>query len=165
MFLNRIDLDDAIKRWCEIILKSLPWDRLGGYVALRKHDLTIELHELDEDGDLIVFTTDGEAVVARFRSAYPFIVTYAGNPGYPLEYLVWLSFQMQANFERLGALEISATYQDEDDDIESMAAVALGFSRQVDLEGFMARFDGKDLSQHPLLGYEVYVSEVGERDA
>ena len=56
MFLNRIDLDDAVRRWRDIILTSLPWDRLGGYVALRKHDLTIELHDLDEDGDLILYS-------------------------------------------------------------------------------------------------------------
>lgn len=163
MFLNRIDLDDAVKRWRDIILTSLPWDRLGGYVALRKHDLTIELHDLDEDGDLIVFATDGEALIDRFRSVYPFTVTYAGNPGYPLEYLVWLSFHMQANFERLGALEMSAAYEDEDGDVESISALAMGFSRQADLEDFITRFDGKDLSKDPVFGYEAYVSEVRDK--
>ncbi|MBD9524822.1 hypothetical protein IB262_33660 [Ensifer sp. ENS02] len=160
MFLNRINLDDAVSRWRDIILTSLPWDRLGGYVALRKHDLQIELHDLGEDDDLLVFATDGEVFIHRFCSGYPFIVTYGGNPGYPLEYLVWLSFHMQANFERLGVLEFCATYEDEDGDIESMSAVAMGFSRQVDLEDFIARFDGKELSHDPLFGYEAYVSEV-----
>ncbi|WP_457588578.1 hypothetical protein [Ensifer canadensis] len=160
MFLVRTDLDEAIKRWRDIILTSLPWDRLGGYVALRSHDLTIELHDLDEESDLLIFATDGEALADRFRFTYPFVVTYGGNPGYPLEYLVWLSFHMQANFERSGALEVSATYEDEDGDIESMSAVATGFSSQADLEDFIERFDGKDLSQDPLFGYAVYVSEV-----
>ncbi|MBD9640517.1 hypothetical protein IB277_29915 [Ensifer sp. ENS07] len=160
MFLVRSDLDEAIKRWRDIIMTSLPWDRLGGYVALRNHDLTIELHDIDEDTDLLIFVTDGEALAERFRLAFPFVVTYGGNPGYPLEYLVWLSFHMQANFKRLGVLEVSATYEDEDGDIETMSAVAMGFSRQTDLEDFMTWFDGKDLSQDPLFGYEVYVAEV-----
>lgn len=162
MFLNRIDLDDAVSRWRDIILTSLPWDRLGGYVAFRKHDLTIELHDVGEDDDLLVLATDGDAMIDRFRSGHPFVVTYGGNPGYPLEYLVWLSFHMQANFERLAALELSATYEDEDGDIESMSAVAMGFSRQSDLEDFVTRFDGKDLSQDPLFGYAVYMFEVGK---
>ncbi|MBZ7927094.1 hypothetical protein LAC81_34630 (plasmid) [Ensifer adhaerens] len=126
MFLVRIDFDDAIERWRDIILTSLPWDRLGGYVALRKHDLTIELHDIGENSDLLVFATDGEALADRFWSVYPFVVTYEGNPGYPLEYLVWLSFHMQANFDRLGVLEMSASYEDEDGDIESMSAVSMG---------------------------------------
>ncbi|WDZ80421.1 hypothetical protein PWG15_21775 (plasmid) [Ensifer adhaerens] len=163
MFLNRIDLDDAIRRWRDIILTSLPWDRLGGYVALRKHDLTIDLHNLEEESDLLAFVTDGEAMIDRFRLAYPFIVTYGGNPGFPLEYLVWLSFHMQANFERLGALEMSAFYADEDDGTESMEALAMGFSGQGDLADFMARFDGKDLSLDPMFGYEAYISEVRGR--
>lgn len=163
MFLVRTDLDVAITRWREIILTSLPWDQLGGYVALRKHDLTIELHNLDEDSDLLVFATDGEVLASRFRSAYPFVVTYGRNPGYPLEYLVWLSFHMQANFDRLGVLEMSATYEDEEGDIESMSAMAMGFSRQADLDDFIARFDGKDLSQDLLFGYDAYLLKVGEK--
>lgn len=165
MFLNRIDLDDATGLWRDIILTSLPWDRLGGYVALRKHDLTIDLHNIDEDSDLLVFVADGEAMIDRFRLAYPFIVTYRENPGYPLEYLVWLSFHMQANFERLGALEMSAFYADEDDGTQRMEALAMGFSRQADLEDFMARFDGKDLSLDPLFGYEAYICEVAGQTA
>jgi len=34
---------------------------------------------------------------------------------------------------------------------------------QADLEDFIARFDGKDLSQYPLFGYDAYLSEVGEK--
>ncbi|MBK5570026.1 MULTISPECIES: hypothetical protein [Ensifer] len=162
MFLTRIELDDAIQRWRDILLTSLPQDKLSGYVALRKHDLTIELHNMEEESDLLVFVTDGEMLIDRFRLAYPFIVTYEGNPDYPLEYLVWLSFQMQANFDRLGALEMSAAHAGEDDEPESMEAVALGFSRQADLQDFMARFDGKDLSRDSLFGYEAYVSEVAQ---
>ncbi|HEV7309905.1 hypothetical protein [Ensifer sp.] len=160
MFLVHTDLDEAIQRWRDIMFASLPSDRLGAYVALRKHDLTIELHDVDEDNDLLVFATEGEALAERFRLAYPYVVTYAGNPGYPLEYLVWLSFHMQANFDRLGVLEVSATYEDQGGEIENMSAVAMGFSHQGDLQEFIDRFDGHDLSQDPHFGYEVYVSEV-----
>jgi hypothetical protein len=70
---------------------------------------------------------------------------------------------MQANFDRLGVLEMSATYEDEEGDIESMSAMAMGFSRQADLDDFIARFDGKDLSQDLLFGYDAYLLEVGEK--
>ncbi len=160
MFLVRTDLDEAIQRWRDIIFASLPSDRLGAYVALRKHDLTIELHDVEEDSDLLVFASEGDALAERFRLAYPYVVTYAGNPGYPLEYLVWLSFHMQANFDRLGVLEVSATYEDQGGEIENMSAVAMGFSHQTDLEEFIDRFDGQDLSKDPHFGHEVYVAEV-----
>ncbi len=67
---------------------------------------------------------------------------------------------MQANFDRLGVLEVSATYEDQGGEIENMSAVAMGFSHQTDLEEFKDRFDGQDLSQDPHFGHEVYVAEV-----
>ncbi|HEV7310135.1 hypothetical protein [Ensifer sp.] len=160
MFLKPLDLREAFEQWRDIVLTSLPSDKLGGYVALRRHDLTIDLCSLDGDSDLLVFLLESEALVERFRLGYPYIVTYGGNPGYPLEYLVWLSFQMQANFERLGALEMSAFHANEDDDTQSIEALAMGFSRQTDLDAFVVRFDGKDLHLDPVLGYQAYLSEV-----
>ncbi|MCY1371857.1 hypothetical protein D9M68_678920 [compost metagenome] len=158
MFLNRIDFDETCERWKDIIATTAPWDEIGGYLALRKHDLTIDLHNMDQDTDIGAFVVDGEAMISKFQLAYPFIVAYDQNARYPMEYLVWLSFQLQANFDRLGVLEFCANYSTEDDEGDGMEALALGFSKNADLQDFMARFDGKDLSQDPRVGYQAYLA-------
>ena len=47
MFLDRIDLDAAVSRARHHL--SVSQDRLGGKAAMRKHDLTIDLHHVEED--------------------------------------------------------------------------------------------------------------------
>lgn len=166
MFLNRIDFDDTRKRFGEVILTPPPWYECRGELALRRHDLVAEYAGLQDDTVFTEFVADADKIFDKFFLAYPHCAVYEpvigkGDAAEDLNYLAWVAYHLQANFKQMGSLQISASVIDFDDNVDSVEAIAVGFTWKDDFADFETRFDAKDLSTHPQLGYEQYLADVG----